>query len=129
MIIYFSATKIYYMKTLILPVVALVFCLASCTSEKGPLPIVKPKSDCDSTVHYSTTIASIVSLNCSTKNCHNAGSVNGDFTTYSGINAKVTNSSLINRVVTLKNMPSSGPLSDADISRVKCWVEQGAPNN
>ncbi|MGZ4035336.1 MAG: hypothetical protein ACXVPU_09220 [Bacteroidia bacterium] len=115
------------MKKIFLAVFLLFIYLSSCTKAKGP--IVVKIAGCDSTVHYSATIVPILNTNCTLSHCHNAGSVNGDFTTYVGVSAKVTNGSLLNRVVVLKTMPASGPLSDADISRINCWIQQGAPNN
>ncbi len=113
-----------------LPLIPIVlFFLSSCTFEKGELPVVGFK--CDSTVHYHPTIDSLISLNCSTTpGCHiHGGTGNGDFTNYSGLKDKVDNGSLLNRVVTLKNMPSAGPLSDADINKIHCWIIQGGLNN
>lgn len=91
-------------------------------------------SGCTTTISYSATIAPIISTNCSTSSgCHGAGSVNGDYTVYSGLFAKVTNNSLNNRVVVVKDMATfpilSTPLSSADISKIDCWIKQGGLNN
>jgi hypothetical protein len=102
--------------------------IVACKNEKGPVPMT-PAPTSDTVVHYSFTIQPIVTLNCAIPHCHNAGSVDGDFTSYAGIHTKAANGTLLNRVVTLKNMPPTGPLSDADISRVNSWIQQGAPNN
>ncbi len=115
-------------KKLLITSVILLF-MASCTFEKREIP--QQGFKCDSLVRLNPVIDSIIVKNCSTTpGCHIPGGTgNGDFTTYSGLKAKVDNGSLLNRVVILKNMPVSPPLSDADINRIHCWIIQGGLNN
>lgn len=87
-----------------------------------------------STISYSATIAPIISTNCSSSSsCHGSGSVNGDYTTYSGLSAKVTNGTLNTRVVVVKDMttfPYVVPsLSSTEIGQIDCWIQQGGLNN
>ena len=111
--------------------VALIY-LDSCTHEKGPLPIKisSTSTGCDTIIHYSSTIVAIINTNCAISHCHKAGSMSpADYSTYALLKPHIDNGALLNRVVTLKNMPASGPLSDADISKINCWIQQGYPNN
>ena len=78
---------------------------------------------------YSSGILPVINANCTSSGCHNAGSVNGDFTIYAGIKLKVDNGSINNRVVVQKNMPPSGALSVDNLNKIKCWLNSGAPNN
>lgn len=91
-------------------------------------------SGCSTTISYSATIAPIISTNCTTSSgCHGSGSVNGDYTTYSGLAAKATNGSLNNRVVVVKDMATfpilSTPLTTDEIGKIDCWIQQGGLNN
>ena len=106
----------------------IVTIVAACKKDKGEAaPVVV---ECTTTISYSVSIVPIVTTKCATaSSCHKAGSVNGDYTTYAGLKAKVDNGSLNNRVVVTKTMPSTGPLSDADISTINCWIKQGGLNN
>jgi hypothetical protein len=120
------------MKKIVLLISVSFIYLISCTDAKGPLPIVAAKSACDSTVHYSSTIAPIIIANCLASHCHNAGSVNGDYTSYAGLQIRV-NDGTLNSCVVLRTgpdpMPAAGPLSDADKSKINCWIQQGGLNN
>jgi hypothetical protein len=86
--------------------------------------------DCSSmAATYNANIKPIISASCTSSGCHNAGSSNGDFTTYNGLKQKVDNGSIENRVLKEKNMPPSSPLSLDDRKKIKCWIENGALNN
>jgi hypothetical protein len=78
---------------------------------------------------YNANIKSIINATCISSGCHNSGSNNGDFTSYAGVKVKVDNGSLDRRVLTDKNMPPSGALSLDNRKKIKCWIENGAPNN
>lgn len=101
----------------------------SCTKDIGPNPdlLPKPIGACD-TIKFSVHIQPIITNSC--VSCHfPGGSGNGDFTSFTDIKAKADNGSLMNRVITLHNMPQSGPLSNEEITLVQCWLNNGAPNN
>ena len=78
---------------------------------------------------YSSNIKPIIDGNCLSSGCHNAGSANGDLTTYAGLKAKVDNGSIDNRVIQQRTMPISGSLAMDDLKKIKCWLNSGAPNN
>lgn len=78
---------------------------------------------------YSSDIKPIIAANCLSSGCHNAGSANGDLTTYTGLKAKADNGSLDNRVIQQRNMPPSGSLAIDDLKKIKCWLNSSAPNN
>ena len=84
--------------------------------------------DC-STITYSGTIAPLVTIKCNTAGCHASGSVNGDYTSYSGIKAKFDNGSLKQRVIVEKSMPSGSSLTETQLKQFECWINAGAPNN
>jgi hypothetical protein len=107
---------------------------SSCMKEVGFPPEVKVVETCDSigVYTYGNFVASVMNTNCTFSGCHNAGSSNGDYTSYAGIKLKVDNGTFANRVFVTKDMPptySSGPLSlsDCDIAKLKKWVNSGAP--
>jgi uncharacterized membrane protein len=78
---------------------------------------------------FAADVKPIISTKCATAGCHNAaGSAGGSILeTYAQISAQ---SARVNqRCVIDKTMPTSGPLSPAEISIIKCWVESGALNN
>jgi len=113
---------------------ALFFCagivmVSSCKKDKGKIPITS-QSFCDSLqVKYSVHIQPVIQSQCAISGCHTSGASMGDFTTYSGVKAKVDNGSFENRVLTLSNMPPVGPLPDSTKKKIDCWLKAGAPNN
>lgn len=86
---------------------------------------------CGTTISYSSDIAPIVAAKCNVSGCHNSGSSYGDFTSYTGLKAFASSGSLNTQVVTLKLMPKFPvlPLTSDQISKIDCWIQQGALNN
>ncbi len=106
----------------------LVFLFAGACKKKDDDPLANV--DCSQVASaYNANIKPITSGNCVSSGCHNAGSANGDFTTYAGLKAKADNGSLNKRVLEAKSMPPSGPLPIDDLKKIKCWLNNGAPNN
>ena len=107
----------------------------SCWLSKGaPQTGSNLVSGCSTTISYSVTIAPLIATNCVASGCHSsADAVNGDYTTYTDLQIDAANGKLNNRVVVAKDMATfpivSPPLSAADISKIDCWIQQGALNN
>ncbi len=103
----------------------------SCTVDKGA---IKPKAlvSCD-TITYTTSVTAVVNAKCAIPSCHVANFGSGDFTTYAGLNAKVTGGQFNNRVFVQGNMPptysANGPLTTTELEILRCWYNAGAPNN
>ncbi len=87
-------------------------------------------SDCDTTaVSYANDIWPIINGNCQT-GCHGpGGSGNGIFTDHASVLAKVTNGSMLARVVEQQNMPPNGELTACQVEKFRAWILNGAPNN
>jgi len=85
----------------------------------------------DEALSYAADIAPIVSTKCAIKDCHNGD--NGaernwtDFSLFQGKSEKVR-SYVIHRVMPL-SISAAGPLSQEEINKIACWVDQGAQNN
>jgi hypothetical protein len=89
---------------------------------------------CTSTISYSLNIAPILSANCSSTNaCHGAASANGVYTSYTGLKTDVNNGKLNNRLIVNNNVHNPPayvpPLSQSDINKINCWIQQSSPNN
>jgi len=78
---------------------------------------------------YTANISPIILNSCVSPGCHNAGSTNGDFTTYAGLKAVADDGSLDDAVNIKKTMPKNGSLSVDDRKKIRCWINNGAPNN
>lgn len=87
-------------------------------------------ADCDTTaVSFADDIWPIINGNCQT-GCHGpGGSGNGIFTDHASVAAKVTNGSLMLRVVEQQSMPPNGELTACQVELFRAWILNGAPNN
>ena len=105
----------------------LIFLLASCSKDDEIVSGIT----CDgSNLGYNSGISAIINSNCNSSNCHNSGSVHGDFTTYTGMSVVLRNGSFNNRVLVVQNMPQgSATLTKSQLNKLKCWVDNGFPEN
>ena len=92
------------------------------------------QSLCDSSQFtYSLSIKTLVQNKC--QGCHSGTVPQGgiDLSTYAGLKARVDDGRLwgaINHAAGFSPMPKNGTkLSDCEISQVRKWIENGAPNN
>lgn len=118
------------MKTPLILSAALLFSLAACVNHEREEP--KPLSECDPSLStFSGHVNPIIQTNCVLSGCHEAGSVNGDYTSYAGLKEKVDNGTFKNSVIDGNTpvMPQTGQLPDAELRVLECWLNNGAPNN
>ena len=97
-----------------------------CTRDIGYLPF------CDANPsRFNTNIKPIILTKCATIGCHTNGFALGDFNTYSEIKSKIDKGSFQNFVFTVKIMPpaSSEQLTEDEYKKIKCWLDDGAPEN
>ena len=86
--------------------------------------------DCSSiNSSYTASIKPIIDANCTSSGCHDAGSANGNYTTYEGLLIRVNNGTLSTRVLYTKDMPKNSSLSLEDRQKIKCWLDAGAQKN
>ena len=107
--------------------ILLAITVCSCTNKKELLP---DTSFCTvENAKYSTDVSIIIQTSCATNSaCHAAGSINGPgpLLNYTAVK---NSASAIKIAVETRSMPRGSTLSDADINKIKCWVESGALNN
>jgi hypothetical protein len=77
---------------------------------------------------YSTSISVIFSTNCTTSGCHNGSSI-FDLRTYNQIKPYIDNRDIYEEVIEKKSMPKGKSLSQDELNKIKCWLDQGGPNN
>lgn len=83
--------------------------------------------ECDTeNLTYAANLEKVISESCATTGCHVAGNGLPVYDTYIAVKAGVDNGTIMDRVITKKNMPPSGALSDCNISLIKEWIAQGA---
>jgi hypothetical protein len=76
---------------------------------------------------YTSYVSGIISSKC--LSCHGSGSADGDYSTYAKLSAITTNGKFEKEVLTNQTMPKGSTLSEADMNKLKCWVENGFPEN
>lgn len=101
-----------------------IIALANTSCKKDEEP------ECESTtaISYSADVEAIFTTSCNTSGCHRDGFSSGDFTDFDEIKNKISGGSMKSRLVD-RSMPPSAELSDSDLQKLLCWIEQGADNN
>ncbi|MFI5217892.1 MAG: hypothetical protein ACHQNT_00275 [Bacteroidia bacterium] len=99
----------------------------SCTYRKKEIVI----EECPVKITYENSVKAIIDLHCAISGCHVSGFVIGDYTTYAGIKAKVDNGTFRFRIFETGSMPPAPqpPLSEEELTTLKCWLDQGANEN
>lgn len=112
-------------------ILLLVTLITGCYADKEELlyPGSVSTVDCNTvTAKYAADVQPIIASKCATGGCHDAGASGGVILqTHSQVSAKKDR--VYARAVVEKSMPSSGALSPAEIAKLKCWIDNGAPNN
>ena len=76
-------------------------------------------------ITFEEHISPIITNNCALAECH-GGSQQPDFREFSNIQA---NAEKIRSRTQDKSMPMTGSLTDEEIRKIGCWVDDGAPDN
>ena len=115
----------------LLPFVFICAVFSNCDKKVGKAGIVYVPLNCD-TITYAKNVKPIIDLNCAKSGCHVTGFANGDYTTYQGVYAKVAAGTFKLRVFDSPSNPmpqDKGMLPSLELSILRCWLNNGAPNN
>ncbi len=83
--------------------------------------------DCDTTsLTYSADVEKIISKSCAVAGCHVAGTGRHIYETFAIVQQDVNNGTILERVITNKNMPPAGGLSECELKTIEEWINQGA---
>lgn len=99
----------------------LLLSLWACKKEKdeGKLTPV-----CDgSNPTYDNTIKSILDSRCGSTSCH------PNYTSYEGLSDILQNGEFRREVLTNQSMPQGSSLTQEQINKIQCWVDNGFPEN
>jgi hypothetical protein len=84
--------------------------------------------ECDgSTPTYDADISLIIQQSCTP--CHASGGSNDNYMTYSNMSSIISNGKFEKEVLTQQSMPQNSSLTEAQLNKIKCWVENGYPEN
>ena len=100
------------------------FLICACTKDT-----VAPADPCDHVMTYDNGIREIVRTTCNFSGCHDGSSGVGNYNTYQGMERILQNGAFRQEVVIAKTMPKSGTLTDEQFEALKCWSENGYPEN
>jgi hypothetical protein len=100
----------------IIPIAVVIVFIISCKKEHVPT--------CNGTnPKYNSEIKSIIDSNCTSSNCHS------NYSSYSGLQSILSNGKFKSEVLDKQSMPKNGNLSDTELDKIKCWVDNGYPEN
>ncbi|MBX2904720.1 MAG: hypothetical protein KF744_01690 [Taibaiella sp.] len=91
----------------------------------------KTKNEESNTCKYAADIKPIVIKSCAHTGCHGAGSAIADITQYSELKKRAKNGVLQKNVLELGIMPPTGhdPLTTQEKDKLKCWLDNDAPQD
>ena len=91
----------------------------------------KTKDEDSGACKYSTGIKPVVAAKCAHAGCHGGGSSIADLTQYAELKKRADNGVLRKNVLELGIMPPTGhePLTSQEKDKLKCWLDNGAPND
>lgn len=104
--------------TLALSIVLITACTKDAVTEEVP------DEECTTVYTYDADISTIINNNC--VSCH-SGIQPPRLTNYSEVINNIERVKV--RAITEKTMPISAPLSDSDIEKLNCWINQNTPEN
>ena len=104
--------------TLALSIVLITACTKDAVTEEVP------DEECATMYTYDADISTIINNNC--VSCH-SGIQPPRLTNYSEVINNIERVKV--RAITEKTMPISAPLSDSDIEKLNCWINQNTPEN
>ena len=99
-----------------------VVLIAACTKDAVTEEV--PDEECATVYTYDADISTIINNNC--VSCH-SGVQPPRLTNYSEVINSIERVKA--RAITEKTMPESKPLSDSDIEKLNCWINQNSPEN
>lgn len=113
---------IYFLLSFIIILVVLIMLDACRKSDPGT-------HSCN--VQYSSGIKPIISAKCGLPGCHAPGSTLPDLTNYDVLKIYADDSIVRQNVFELKIMPPAvaTPLTNQEKEKLKCWLDNGAPEN
>jgi len=98
--------------------------LISCVSD-----IVEPPEPCLEVLTYDDGIRELVRNKCNFSGCHDGSSGVGNYNTYRGIKRVLDTDAFKQEVVLSQSMPKDGELTEEEFKILKCWSENGYPEN
>lgn len=108
--------------------VAVLGATEACTHRPMDLkPVLPPATSCSSHPTFAGDIQPIFSAGCAKTGCHDGNSMPHNFSVYSEIKPGLDDSAIYYYVIKDRTMPQDTPLSDADLSTLKCWFANGCP--
>ena len=104
---------------------------AGCYNDKASLlyPGSNQPVNCDSVqAKFTANVLPLISSKCSTPTCHDETAAGG-FVLQNYFQVSGAQDRIKARVVVQKSMPPTGALLPTEINTIKCWLQNGAPNN
>jgi len=86
--------------------------------------------DCDgSKPTYNAGIKAIIDNNCTGSSCHVTGSPYGNFTSYAGMAPYINSGRFKVAVLEQQTMPKNKNLTQDELNKLQCWVENNYAEN
>ncbi len=110
--------------------IAAIIVAGSCYYDKSELLYPGSTTEVDCSIinaKFSANVLPLITSKCAIPTCHDAASGRVTLISYDQIFAQKDR--IYARAVVEKTMPLSGPLLPAESNILKCWINNGAPND
>lgn len=98
-------------------------------SEACTTDMVAPPKACDAVEPYNGRVKEIIETSCNLSGCHDGSSGVGNYEDYGGILHVLESGEFRQLVIIEKTMPVDDDLSEEEFELLRCWSENGFPEN
>ncbi len=112
------------MEKIYISALLVIVLIASCTKDTVPEP-----EGCSEVPTFDQSVREIIRNKCNSSGCHDGSSGVGNYNSYRGLERVLDNGQFKQLVLIEKTMPRSGTLSAEEFESLRCWTENGFPEN
>ena len=112
------------MKKIYVKALFLIVLIVGCTKDTVPEP-----EGCVEIPTFDQSVREIIRNKCNFSGCHDGSSGVGNYNSYRGLERVLDNGEFKQLVLIEKTMPRSGTLSPEEFESLRCWTENGFPEN
>lgn len=102
----------------------ILFLLHNCSKDTVPEP-----EKCDRVVTFADGIQDILRRKCNTSGCHDGSSGVGNYSSFRNMEGVIDNGLFRQEVFVRRTMPKEGDLTPEELELLRCWSDNGFPEN
>ena len=101
-----------------------VLLLYNCTKDIVPEPV-----KCDLVVTFADGVQEVLRKKCNSSGCHDGSSGVGNYNSFKNMEGVIDNGLFRQEVFVRRTMPKEGDLTPEEFELLRCWSDNGFPEN